>query len=54
MLTDEVFDLRDEAGKLEKHVKNAQGAQEDEAEVVQAINELAERVDQVSARIKSA
>jgi cell division protein ZapA len=54
MLTDEIFDLRDEAGKLEKHVKNAKNSQEDEAEVVQAINELADRVDQVSARIQSA
>lgn len=54
MLADEVFDLRENIDHMEGAVRSAQANGENEAEVAQAINELAERIDQVSGRIQSA
>ena len=52
MLSDEVFDIREGKNRMEAHPKEAN--QNDEAEVVQAIDQLADRIDRIAKRIQSA
>ena len=56
MLSDEIFDLRDNMGKQKQAVQTAQAQSnaQDEEEVAGAINDLAERIDQIAKRIQAA
>ena len=55
MLSDEVFDLREGATKAQPQAQAPQEANENnEAEVVTAIDQLAERIDRIAKRIQSA
>lgn len=57
MLSDEVFDLRDNVGTQSQQAHEAQvqqASQGDEEEIVQAIDHLAGRIDQIAKRIQAA
>ena len=54
MLSDEIFDLRDNMGSQSQQLQSAQANQNDEEEVAGAINQLAERIDQIAQRIQAA
>ena len=54
MLSDEVFDLRENVGTQTEQLQSAQANQNDEAEVAQAIDQLANRIDQIAKRIQTA
>lgn len=53
MLADEVFDLKENEGVVSQHLETARANQNDEAEVVNAIGHLAERIDTIAKRIQS-
>ena len=54
LLADEVFDLRDDVSSLDGQVKQNGANENDEAEIAQAIESLAGRIDQIASRIQSA
>lgn len=54
MLSDEIFDLRDQIGNLGGQAEAAQNAKQDELVIAQAIDHLAERIDTIAERIKAA
>jgi len=54
LLADEVFDLRDDVSSLKGQVQQDGANENDEAEVAQAIESLAGRIDQIASRIQSA
>ncbi|MCB1652319.1 MAG: cell division protein ZapA [Alphaproteobacteria bacterium] len=54
MLSDEVFDLRQDLEGLSARLKNSEANQNDESEVAQVIDDLAQRIERLSARIKNA
>lgn len=54
LLSDEIFDLRKDIDQLSTQVSQGEANQTNDAEVAQAIDELAERIDQISGRIQSA
>ncbi|NCT40048.1 MAG: cell division protein ZapA [Alphaproteobacteria bacterium] len=54
MLSDEVFDLKDNIGATSQQLESAKANQNHEEEVAGAINQLAERIDQIAKRIQAA
>ena len=54
MLSDEVFDLRDNVGHQTQQLQSAQANQNDEEEMAFAIDKLADRIDQIAKRIQTA
>ena len=54
MLSDEVFDLRDNAGSQAAKFHDAQISPENQEAVAQAIDQLADRIDQIAKRIQAA
>ena len=54
MLSDEVFDLRENVGSQNQQLQSAEANQNDEAEVAGAIDQLADRIDQIAKRIQAA
>lgn len=54
MLSDEVFDLRENVGTQTQQLQGAQANQNNEEEVASAIDQLADRIDQIAQRIQSA
>lgn len=54
MLSDEVFDLKDNVGSTSEQLQSVQANQNNEEEVAGAINQLADRIDQIAQRIKAA
>ena len=54
MLADEIFDMREEVSHIQGEIKSSTASRAHDAEVAQAIDELAERIDRVSGRIQSA
>ena len=54
MLSDEVFDLRDNVGAQTPQPQAPQESPAEEAEIVQAIDHLANRIDQIAKRIQAA
>ncbi|MFK7840065.1 MAG: cell division protein ZapA [Bdellovibrionales bacterium] len=54
MLSDEVFDLKENAGSTAQKLHSAQANQNNEEEVAGAINQLADRIDQIAKRIQAA
>lgn len=54
MLSDEVFDLKAHAGEASQQLQSAQANQNNEEEVAGAINQLADRIDQIAKRIQAA
>lgn len=54
MLSDEVFDLRENVGTTAEQLQGAQANQNNEEEVAQAIDQLADRIDQIAKRIQTA
>jgi len=54
MLSDEVFDLKENVGADTAQLEAAQANQNDEEEVAGAINQLADRIDQIAKRIQAA
>lgn len=51
LLADEVFDLRNDLGSK---VKGKEANQNDEAAVAEALDQLADRIDQIASRIQNA
>jgi len=54
MLADEVFDLRDNSQNLNQELAASQANQNDESSVALAIDELADRIDRIASRLKTA
>lgn len=54
MLSDEIFDLREDVSILGANAKNREEQEREEAMVVGAIDQLAERIDQIARRIQNA
>ena len=54
MLSDEVFDLRDNVGAQASQPQAPQANPAEEEEIVQAIDHLANRIDQIAKRIQAA
>ncbi len=54
MLADEVFDLRDNSQNLNQELQQSQANQNDESSVALAIDELADRIDRIASRLKTA
>ena len=54
MLSDEIFDLRENVGAQTQQLQGAQANENNEEEVAQAIDQLADRIDQIAQRIQSA
>ncbi|MCC6597481.1 MAG: cell division protein ZapA [Alphaproteobacteria bacterium] len=54
MLSDEVFDLRDDVRALGARVQNQENQEQEEASIVGAIDQLAERIEQIARRIQNA
>jgi len=54
MLSDEVFDLKENVGSTSQQLQSAQANQNNEEEVAGAITQLAERIDQIAKRIQAA
>jgi len=54
MLSDEIFDLRNEVQALGGQINQSQANQNDEEEVANAIGMLAERIERIAHRIQSA
>lgn len=54
MLSDEIFDLRENVGARTQQLQGAQANENNEEEVAQAIDQLADRIDQIAQRIQSA
>lgn len=54
MLSDEIFDLRKDIDALGAQTGGGQSNENNDAEVAQAIDELANRIDRISGRIQSA
>jgi len=54
MLSDEVFDLRNDVAYLDGQVRQTHGTQTDEAELAGTIEHIAERIEQIAGRIQKA
>lgn len=54
MLSDEIFDLREDVAALGANVRSREEQEREEAMVVGAIDQLADRIDQIARRIQSA
>lgn len=54
MLSDEIFDLREDVSALGANVRSREEQEREEAMVVGAIDQLADRIDQIARRIQSA
>jgi len=54
MLSDEVFDLKENVGTTSQQLEATQANQNNEEEVAGAINQLADRIDQIAKRIQAA
>lgn len=54
MLSDEIFDLKQNIGSTADQLQSAQANQNNEEEVANAIDQLANRIDQIAKRIQAA
>lgn len=54
MLADEVFDIKENGGEVAQNVQNTEANENDEAEVVEAIDQLASRIDLIAQKIQNA
>ena len=54
MLADEIYDLRENMGAVSQQMEATQANQNDEAEVVDAIGQLADRIERIAKRIQNA
>ncbi len=52
MLSDEIFDLRDQVGSLGSQADEAQALKVDEAVIAGTINQMAERIDLIAERMQ--
>lgn len=53
MLSDEVFDVRDMLGRMDRQVVESERSRGEEGHVARHIEQLAGRIDQLAARIQS-
>lgn len=54
MLSDEVFDLRENVARLSEQVQNSEVNLEDDAMMAATIDQLAERIERIAHRIQAA
>lgn len=54
MISDEVFELRDNLARINHQIKKSEASGEDDALVAATIDQLAERIERIASRIQAA